>query len=192
MNKLFVTTILASFVLAASLAAVETKQQKIEQLFELTNDKQMLIKIVDPIFINSNIIDEKVKKEAMDKFFATLKHDYVTAYDTFFSEVEIDEMLKYYSSATGKHFMSAQMELGSIMQKAYCSIMTIIQDLLNAQEKEKSAQTIKSTSVIHFDELAKGKNDAEIRELFNKEIQHDGLTVVKFSAVWCGPCKNYA
>lgn len=188
MNKLFLTTMLAAYTVGMTNA--ETKQQKIEQLFEINNDKTSLVKLCEMYLSNANITDEKIKQDAIDKFFATFKQGYVTAYDKIFSEVDIDEMLKYYRSATGQRIMATITELNTEMQKAYGSIKTIIQDILT--EQEKANNTIKTTAVIHFDEKTKDKNDAEIRELFNKEIQHDGLTIVKFSGTWCPPCKIYA
>jgi len=59
---------------------------------------------------------------------------------------------------------------------------------------EASKEIQKTDSVINLQNLqkrvlAKGKRSANV-ELFNKEISHDGLVVVKFFATWCPPCKR--
>lgn len=188
MKNLILTTMTTLIMINAIQAdeKMETKQQKIEQLFELTHKKEMF----EPIFANSNITDTKIRQEAIDRYFVIIKDNYKKTYDKFFSEEDINEMIRYHSSATGKRYMEKSMELATEMQKTYGSIMSIIQEALAMQDK--AAGILKSTAVIHFDELAKDKSDDEIRELFNKEVQHDGLTIVKFSTILCGPCKVYA
>ncbi len=191
MNKLFFTALISLCVPGLTLAITETKQQKIEQLFTLTTDKKTIIKVYEPLFANTKVTAKELN-EVMDNCFIPLKQDYVSAYDKFFSEADIDVMLAYYRSDTGKRVLATTIDVQAELQKAYGNIMASIQGLLTAPEEPSSADRPKSTAVIHFDEKIKDKNDAEIRELFNKEIQHDGLTVVKFSATWCPPCKIYA
>lgn len=187
MKKLLLITVFAS-TFAIAYPTPETKQKKLEELFILTNDKQTIGKVWEPMFASVNITEEKVKKNAVDKFFENIKKDFISAYDKFFNETDIDEMLKYNRTPTGKKFLSVSLELNMELQKAYNSMMTIIQDLLPKPETTKEA----SKNVVHFDAISKDKKDAEARDLFNKELKHDGLTVVKFSASWCGPCKRYA
>jgi thioredoxin 1 len=210
MNTLFLTATSTSLALGFSLAladvkkeetVVSTKKQKIEQLFELMNDKQMFAEMYEPIFASTNITDATVKQEIIDTFLASIKDDYVTVYNKIFSETEIDDQLKFYQSTTGQRIREKTKEIGAGLQKAYSSIMTVVQDVLaKTQEKisstvnavvDKVGDTLRPDTVIHFDKVAKGKTDEEVRELFNKEIQHDGITVVKFSALWCSPCKTY-
>jgi thioredoxin 1 len=198
MNAVFLTAILATGVFYSSLIMAETKKQKIEQLFELTNDRQMYAKVYEPMFTSTNITDEKIKKDAIDTFFVNLKQDYVKIYDKTFTETDIDEMLKYYRSTTGQRVRATAIDIGTEMGKAYANVMTTMQDLLASAEKtvgnavDKVASMVKSTTVVHFDDIAKSKSDDEIRTLFNKIIQHDGLTIVKFSSLRCPPCKAYA
>ncbi len=173
-----------------ALAAVETKQQKIEQLFELTNTKERFLEILNPTFVSVNITDEAVQNAITDEFLVTLKDEFITLYDKTFTETDIDVMIKYYQSATGKRVLENIVPISTKMQQIFGNIMTIIQKTLAAQNE--AAGIVKSPAVMHFNEMAKGKNDTETRELFDKEIRHDGLTIVKFSAVWCGPCKTYA
>jgi thiol-disulfide isomerase/thioredoxin len=212
MNTLFLTAICMSLVSGVTLATTQkeqqeqpaplTKQQKIELLCELMNDKQLLIETYEPLFSASNITDAQIKQEAIDTYFATLKHDFVLVYDKTFSEAEIDDLLTFYQSKTGTRVRATLFEVGTGLQKAYCGIMTVIQNVATkAQAKvadavnavaEKVDTVLHPAAVIHFDTVAKDKNDTDIRELFNKEIQHDGVTVVKFSSSWCPPCKTYA
>lgn len=191
MNKLSLTVFLLLCAPSTTQPAIETKQQKMEQLFELTNDKQQFATAYEPIFASVNITDEHIKQAAMDAFFVNLKQEYLTTYDKLFTESEIEDMIKYHSSVTGKKVMATSLQVAQEMQNAYTSIMSIIQDLIKEQ-KTDSNNADKSSTVINFDNMTKDKSAAEIKELFNKEIQHDGLTVVKFSALWCGPCKAYA
>jgi thiol-disulfide isomerase/thioredoxin len=46
--------------------------------------------------------------------------------------------------------------------------------------------------IIDFNTMTKGSDEKQVRELFATHVLHDGITVVKFSASWCGPCKTYA
>jgi thioredoxin 1 len=166
------------------------------------NDKRQLLEAWEPLFSAYTITDAQTKQEAVDIYFATLKHDFVLVYDTTFSEAEIDDLLTFYRSSTGAHMREKAKELGVGMQKACSSIMTVIQDVATkAQAKvadvvnavaEKVDAVLNPAAVIHFDTIAKDKDDTDIRELFNKEIQHDGVVVVKFSSSWCPPCKVYA
>lgn len=212
MNTLFLTAICMSLVSGVTLATTQkeqqeqpaplTKQQKIELLCELMNEKQALVEACEPLFSAHTITDAQIKQEAVDIYFATLKHDFVLVYDKTFSEAEIDDLLTFYQSTTGAHMREKAKEIGAGMQKAYSSIMTVIQDLsTKAQAKvadtvnvvaEKVDTVLHPAAVIHFHTVAKDKNDTDIKELFNKEIQHDGVTVVKFSSSWCPPCKTYA
>jgi len=171
------------------------KEQKIAQLFELTQDKQMLIAGFEPFFAGANITDAKVKNAAIDRLFITLKPAYIKAHNKFFSEAEINAMLNYHSSATGKRYIATTMDIAAAMQKSFMdSLMPILE--ASAQTAPTPApveDVVKSAAVIHFDAATKDKKtDDEIRALFNKEIGHDGLTVVKFSSTWCPPCKAYA
>lgn len=86
--------------------------------------------------------------------------------------------------------MATSLEQGAAMQKAFQGLMSMIQEHVMAQQKD--AAVVDSSSVINFAEIAHGKTDAEIKELFNEIIQHEGITVVKFSALWCEPCRTYA
>jgi len=190
MNKLLVIALLAATAFSIIQSVPVTKKQKIEQLFGLMNDKKILSKAWEPMFASVSITDEQVKKSALDRYVDTIKKDFITVYDKYFTDLEIDEMLKYNSSATGKKFNSIALDLNGELQKAYSSMMGIIQEVM--PKPEAPAVNAKSAQVVHFDELSKGKKDAEVRDLFNKELKHNGLTVVKFSAGWCGPCKNYA
>jgi len=190
MNKAFLVTLFIVGICSVAQSAQETKQQKIARLFELINDRNIIGNAWEPMFSSVNITDEKVKKTAIDKYFGNIKKDFATAYDKFFNDLDIDEMLRYNSSATGKKFNSITMDLNSELQNAYSSMMTIIQDLI--PKPEAVAPKSNTSAVIHFDELAKGKSDSMVRDLFNQELKDNGLTVVKFSAGWCGPCKNYA
>ncbi len=184
--------------LAAKDSEQTAKQQKIETLFALTSDKNVYMKAYEPVFASMQITDANVKQTIIDAFFLVVKEAYIAAYDKFFSEDNIDAMLIYNNSATGKRFIENTLELGAAMQKAYSNIMIIIQDLVAAQEKAAeqanptTAEATQTTTVINFSDIAKGKTDDEARALFNQAIQHEGVTVVKFSAVWCGPCKAYA
>ncbi len=189
MNKLLFTALISLCVPGLTLTIAAKKQKKIEQLFELTTDKQTFIKAYEPILAQTTITTKQIN-EVMDNCFIPLKKDYAAAYDKFFSEEDIDVMLNYHQSPTGKRVLATAMELQAEMQDAYMNIMTQIQGLIATPEE--SAPVAKSAAVIHFDELANGKTDAEMRELFKKEITHDGFTVVKFSATWCPPCKTYA
>lgn len=47
------------------------------------------------------------------------------------------------------------------------------------------------TIVIDFSELIKNKKDDEILAQYNNIVKNEGITVVKLSAIWCGPCKSY-
>lgn len=192
MKKIFITLFFASILSVTQCA--ETKLQKIEQLFDMTNDKQAFLKAfnkaIEPFFASFKITDEDLKKSALDKYFGIIKKDYITVYDKFFNETDIDDMIKYYQSPTGKKFAAVMYDLNTELQKGYASIMQIVQEL--APKPEVDSNLPKSTDVIHIDDLCKNKKDAEVRSLFSQQLKHDGLTVVKFSASWCGPCKTYA
>ncbi len=226
MNKLFLIGSLFLSVPTLMQASLETKathepkQQKIEQLFELTNDQNLITSACEPLFVNANITDARAKKTAIDKYLRDLKQNFITTHDKLFTETDIENMLEYnrvsnkfIQSATGQKIMASHVELNAIMSKAYDNMMTSIYELTAAQEKAtnatKAAKTtkqelaqpavsvvksdvIKTTNVICFDEKAQGKNNTAVRELFKQEINHDGLVVVKFSSPGCGPCKMYA
>jgi len=189
MNKFVLIAIFMS-IFTITQSAAETKKQKLEQLFGLINDKETTRKAWDPVFVNANITDEKSKRDAIDKYFENIKKDFIIVYDKYFNDADIDEMIRFNQSATGKKFLSVSQELNNELQKAYNSMITIIQDLLPKQESGPTK--LVSAKVMHFDDISAGKKDMEVRDLFKKQLNQNGLTVVKFSAEWCGPCKSYA
>jgi len=187
MNKLLLVLFCASIVIMTR-SIEEVKKQKIEQLFELTNNKQAFGKALEPMFMSVQITDDNAKKTAMNRYFDVLKKDFIVAYDKFFNENEIDDMLNYHRSSTGAKFATVGYELNAELQKAYSSFMQIIQELM----PKPDSSIPQSDAVIHFDQISKGKNEVEVRNLFNQQLSHEGLSIVKFSAIWCGPCKSYA
>ncbi len=176
-------------VLAVKMQPTVTKQQKIETLFELLMDRKQISAACEPIFANMNIADEDFKKVAYDTLFNNLKQEFATFFDKEFSDEHIDATVAFFSSEAGRHYMATSLEQGAAMQKAFQGLMIMIQERMMAEQKD--AAVVDSSSVINFAQIAHGKADAEIKELFNDIIQHEGITVVKFSAIWCGPCKIY-
>ena len=179
-------------VVAEVKVAQETKLSKVEQLFNLTQVKDHLIKMYEPLFVGANITDASVKKNAIEKYIVIFKKDYIEVYDKLFTEQDIAQMLEFNLTDTGKKVFSFNFELGPELANSYGKISTIIEELSPKANAQDAVTKIKSDAVVHFNDIAKDKTDLEIKELFSKEIQHDGLTVAKFSAEWCGPCKAYA
>lgn len=175
------------FSLSALAAPVSTKQQNLKKLFELQIDKDSFTQALSPMFANFNITDTKKQQEVMGKFFVEYEKDFIAIYDKNYTESEIVDLVNFYSSATGKKTVKKMMEMSAELQKPLGKLMQMMQEAAMA-----SQPAVESKYVINFDKTTKGKSEAEIKELFNKEIKHSGLTVVKFSAVWCGPCKVYA
>jgi thiol-disulfide isomerase/thioredoxin len=100
-------------------------------------------------------------------------------------------MLAFERSIAGKRIGEISQENFPLLFKAYSSFTHIIQSAVTTQEK--AAGKIKPTAIINFSDIAKGKSDNKIRALFNQQIQHKGITVVKFSSeLFCKPCKAYA
>lgn len=60
--------------------------------------------------------------------------------------------------------------------------------MFNVLAKQVDAKD--SESVIHIEEKAKAEK-RKSKDLLDEYINFDGIAVVKFSAVWCGPCKKF-
>lgn len=178
-------------VLAFKAQRTEAKQQQIEKLFGLVMDRKQITDACEPIFANMNIADEDFKQEAYDKLFSTFKQEFATFFDKEFSDEHIDAVVAFFSSEAGRHYVATSLEQGAAMQKAFQGLMIMIQERMMAEQKDVAVADSHS-SVINFAEIVNGKADAETKELFNDIIQHEGITVVKFSAIWCGPCQIYA
>lgn len=179
------------FIVLFSLSAVatpeSTKQQNLKKLFELQMDKNAFTQALAPLFANFNVTDPQKQQETLDKFFVEYEKDYIAVYDKNYTDSEIVDLVNFYNSATGKKMVQKTMETSTELQKSFGKLIQMIQEITMQNQP-----AVESSYVINFDTIAKGKSEQEVKELFNEEIKHDGLTVVKFSAVWCGPCKVYA
>ena len=165
-----------------------TKHEHINKLFYALNDKEYFSKTLAPALNALNVTDSKIQEKTIDTLLDILQKEFVTVYDTIFSESEIKEMLQFYNSPIGKKQVEKRLQIDTELNKVYMSFVKIAQKL-NTELSPQANKAPESKSVIKFEELAKDKNSEEV---FKNEINHEGLTIVKFSAVWCGPCKTYA
>lgn len=187
MTKLFLSLVLT---FALSLTAADSKQSStIDTLFELMWEKENINRSLQPFFQTFNIEAAK-QDEVVAVFMKDLKKEFIAEYEKYFTETELKELVQFYKSPVGKKLQSKMPEISTGMQKAYASLMSFVPNAQGQQEPQEPVQ--KSEKVIYFDQESKGKSDEQLLEQFAKEIQHEGITVVKFSATWCGPCRVYA
>lgn len=196
MKKILVVTML--FVGSIISADVEKKvsqdgikQDKTVELFGLLCDKSSMSKAYEPIFASLQVTDETTKEKIFTNFMEELKKDFTEVYSKHFNQDEISDLVNFYNSDSGRKYISKTVEVSSELGKSYAKLFTMIQEA-SPQSSPAKTETPKSDAIIYFADLIDGKTDDEIKELFNKEISHEGQTVVKFSAEWCGPCKGYA
>lgn len=171
-----------------------SKQEKLSQLFHAMNTKEFYLKTYAPIFASLNITEDLTKNKIIETFFDSLKKEFILIYDKNFTESEIEDIFKFYVSEAGKKTIAKRFQIDSDLAPAYMNIMKIIQEITNTSDNTKrgiqSEPEHDSTSVIKFETLVKDQKNSQ--EIFKNEINHDGITAVKFSATWCGPCKLYA
>ncbi|MCL4360922.1 thioredoxin domain-containing protein [Candidatus Dependentiae bacterium] len=204
MNKpLFYLLFITQIFHGGYMFAENTKLQNIDNLFYLMNDKSkfeaammpVITSLVDQVSFKDEQLKNECKSKTFDKFFENIKKQYIIAYDKTFDESEIQELLNFYMSKTGKKFIGKATELSAGMGNVFASLQEIIQEIAAEANPEIKAETKKveehkSEFVTDFASLVKSEND-NTEEIFANEIK-DGMTVVKFSAKWCPPCKTYA
>lgn len=203
MNKRLYSLLFVSLISIHSMSAESTKQDNLETLFSLMNNKDQscnaMMPLLAPIFEQYSFKDEKTKNEAKTKSFDAwwleIKKEFITSYDKHFDASEIQELIKFYSSSIGKKFSEKGAALGLEMNKAGARLLPIIQETVAAvspQPVQESNKTQEHASkwVTNLEDLTK-KSETSAEEVFEQAIKHEGLTVIKFSATWCGPCKKY-
>ncbi len=179
------------------ISAEATKEQNLEQLFDLMHPVEEMTKAYEPFLANITAKDEetknKIKEKSLKKYFENLKKEFTKAYDKIFDESEVKELLKFYKSPVGKKFVKKSLEISAGMTKAYTSFMPIVKEVTDEfmpkEAKIENKEENKNSNVIKFHDLVKEKDSAE--EIFEKEIKNNDLTIVKFSTVWCPPCNTY-
>ncbi len=181
-----------------------TKEEKLEKLFLAQYNKEEYSKnlrqFFDMIAPQLDINDEEAKSKfsatVFELHYADLKKTFIAATSKLYEETDIDAMIEYNESPAGKKWWSSQTQIAQDMMPVNMSLMPTAQKV--AAELKPKKETKKSTAIIHFEDIVeKAQENKEVEkvdqvELFNKEVNNDGLTVVKFSAVWCPPCKAYA
>ena len=186
MVKRIVLVLLLTNLLAANSSTQLSKQENLDKLFDLYYDQDYFSKSYAPIFPILNITDEKVQKKSIETFIMSLKKEFANVYDKYFNEEEIQELVNFHNSKVGKKLTAQKYQIDLDLSKTYMNFMKIAQD----ENVKLNPSKDDSKSVIKFDDLVKDQKNSE--DIFNKEINHEGITVVKFSAIWCGPCKMYA
>ncbi len=131
MNKFLLAAIFAGCLFGQSMAS--TKAENIVELFELFYKKETLTKTFGPLFEAANLNSED-RSIALDKFFLNSKQSFIVAYDKFFGDSDIEELLKFHKSDIGQKIMSVSTEINKEMQPAM-SMMFIIKELLEKREK---------------------------------------------------------
>lgn len=198
MNKLYVSALLtvAVFgplsVFAVKMQPAKTKQENITSLFELVMPKGKMENVFDGVLANAQIDDAQFKAKVNDVFYVNAKKGMCSFYEVEFTEEEVAEIYSFFNSETGRHFIAASDAQNAAMMPAMQAAMGVVQEHLIARAKKDAQANGAHSVVINFDEQAHGKTDEEVRASFKTLIQHEGVTVVKCSAIWCGPCQVYA
>lgn len=169
-----------------------TRQEKTKALFDIVMPKEKTAMVFEGIFANAQITDESVKMRVNEAFYAEMQKTFLALFDKEFTEQDIDVLFTFFVSETGRKFMASGDAQNAAVMAAMQSGMMVIQEHMMAQAKAAQAAAAAPAVVIDFNELAIGKTDAQMKDAFNAIIQHEGVTVVKYSSLMCEPCKVYA
>lgn len=204
MNKSLQLLFVSSVLYAHQAIGITTKETKLEALFTAICNREQLSKAMEPMF--SSLLDqfvfanEQAKRDARTKahdvYFDALKKVTITEYGKHFEEAEIDELLAFYNTPVGKKLNEKrsliEVVYGSAIRNIVCAIQeSIVQSGGKLRTKDNPVQEEHtSTKVVYFEDLIKKSAPTSAKELFEKAVA-EGICVVKFSATWCPPCRQY-
>ncbi len=176
MKKLLLTALLTTSLFEISAAAVNTKLEKIEHLFEITDGSEIknLGPALAPLFAHAHVTDEAIKQQLLTDHTKNVREVYLKTYDTYFSEENIDVMLQYRSSETGKRIQDTTLQIAQEMQSAQLSIMPLAQEIIAAQEK--GSIEITTPEAFESDDQVANPKDAKLKKFAGLLHQKTAMT----------------
>lgn len=142
--------LMLAFVLTANLIyAADSKTEKIKKIIEITKMNRSMNEMLDAAFENA----KKMYPTVSQKFWTDLKNDvlkndvkdlnneYIKIYSRYYSESELDELLKFFNSSIGKKMLDAQPKITGDAMKTSMEwgqkVGKKIQDKINTQTGKK-------------------------------------------------------
>jgi hypothetical protein len=130
----------------------QTKQESIKELFHLMKDDSTSTKMMEgmmPAFMGQKMNQEmdstakakaqekmKVIMESVKKMITLIKDDKMKLYDKYFTQAEINDMIAFYKSPTGRKYVSTSPEITKeIMMKVMKEYVPEMQKALKERSK---------------------------------------------------------
>ena len=82
----------------------------------------------EPLFISTGISDQAIKDSIINQFLDTLRADLVKINDKLYTESEIEEILKFYTSEIGKKYIANSIQVNNELAKSYAKFTEILKD----------------------------------------------------------------
>ncbi len=160
-------------------------------LYNPKSFEEALTPCFDSVYQQFEIINatekKQIKDNAFEKYYNNIKDIATEHYKEQFTPAELDDLLHFLESTTGSKYIAKQNEVNQAMGKACQMLYKYMHEAVQALRP----QPAKSEAVVHVEEKAKSSKRTP-KALLDEYINFDGISVVKFSALWCGPCKQFA
>lgn len=187
----------------ASHACAHTKESLAEEFFALTYNTKAMHDAMDPLLSQiaqfENIASTDIasfKRKTMERYLGQLKVNVCKVYTHEFTQSDLEALVAFYGSGVGEKVRDKQTAINNALLPSLGAFATIAQQVA-AEYRPGEAQGLPGTknvernTILQLDKQFDSKH-GDARELFTQAIKANGITVVKFSATWCNPCRQYA